>query len=69
MRVVREIYDSNAYQFVGGEIVKSGRGVAEFNPRASSIFSRATLLEWKRKADALNREGDGDQVAFVLEPT
>jgi len=35
------------------------------NP-AGGLFSRRELADWSRRADELNRQGQGDQAAFLL---
>jgi SAM-dependent methyltransferase len=68
---VREVvFDSTDFQFWGSEQyrrdipLRSERSHAE-NP-SRSIFSRAQILAFRRRATAANRAGLGDQAAFYL---
>lgn len=62
--------DSDAFQFWGSEQYRRGiplrdaRSHAE-NP-AGGLFSPAQIADWARRAVELNRQGQGDQAAFLL---
>ncbi len=62
--------DSDAFQFWGSEQYRRGIPLRDarshaVNP-AGGLFSRRELADWSRRADELNRQGQGDQAAFLL---
>jgi SAM-dependent methyltransferase len=63
-------YDSNEHQFWMSEQYR--QDVPMFDPRShfvdpdASMFEHGQIVEWKRQADELNRQGAGDQAAFYL---
>lgn len=62
--------DSTDFQFWGSEQYR--RGIPLQDPRSHAVdprasgFRRAELRDFRRRAAALNRKGDGDQACFVL---
>jgi SAM-dependent methyltransferase len=70
-RVASLQYDSSALQFWSAEQFR--RGISLWSPQsvargATHLFSAKQLAELERRAEELNRTGDGDQGAFLLEP-
>jgi len=68
--VVKVRWDSNASQFWGSEqylrdIPHHGEQSYKEN-RANSIFDAKQIRDWERKAQDLNRRGEGDQACFYL---
>jgi 2-polyprenyl-3-methyl-5-hydroxy-6-metoxy-1,4-benzoquinol methylase len=68
---VREVvYDSYELQFWGSE--QAAKGIPLDSPRsharsrARSVFSRSEIRAFRRRSEELNREGRGDQAAFLL---
>ncbi len=70
LEVVSSYDDASEFQFWGSEQVR--RGVVLMDPTShfrdakASSFSRSELAGWRKRADELNREGDGDQVVTYL---
>lgn len=70
LRLERVVYDSSAFQFWGS--LQYRRHIPLKDPRSyavspkSSIFKRSDLIEFERKAQRLNEEGQGDQACFYL---
>lgn len=69
--VVRQaIDDSTGFQFWASEQAQVGTALvspsSHFVDPRSSRFSRTQIRAWDREANALNRAGRGDQVAWVL---
>ena len=64
--------DSTAFQYWGSGQVR--RGVALDDPTSHMVderrspFSRGQIRQWARAAERLNRQGRGDQAAWVLRP-
>jgi SAM-dependent methyltransferase len=79
MRIVAEhagfvvkkiVYDSRSVQFWGSEQIRKGIGLMVEashgqNP-SKSIFTKKQIRAFKKKAEALNHAGDGDQACFYL---
>lgn len=68
--VVDVAFDSDAFQFWGSEQYRLGIPLRDarshaVNP-AGGLFSPAALAGWARRAAELNRQGQGDQAAFLL---
>ena len=65
--------DSTGFQFWGSE--QSLRGIPLMDGRSVMVkpraapFSRVQLQAWEKQAAVLNREGRGDQAAWVIAPT
>jgi SAM-dependent methyltransferase len=57
------IYDSTEFQFVGSEMYREGRPLAN-SPRG--LFSRSELRHFRKRADRLNLEERGDSAAFLF---
>ena len=70
LRVERMDDDSGSFQFWGSEQYR--RGIALADPRghgkAHRLFDKADMKALSRRAEALNREGEGDQLCLVLAP-
>lgn len=70
LRVERMDDDSGSFQFWGSEQYR--RGIALTDPRghgkAHHLFDKADMKAFTRRAEALNRTGEGDQVSLVLAP-
>ncbi|MCL5282300.1 MAG: class I SAM-dependent methyltransferase [Planctomycetes bacterium] len=70
LHLAHTIYDSTAFQFWAAE--QKHRGIPLMSERSyfvnhrRSIFSRADIRTFKRKARQLNSEGRGDQAAFYF---
>ncbi len=64
------LYDSTSFQFWGSEQVRSDiplRDRRSFERgKATSLFSRAQIRAFERKAGELNESHDGDQACFYL---
>lgn len=64
------VFDSSSFQFLGSEQYR--RGIPLRSPRShvvdpsASIFSAQDLTGFRARAEALNRDGRGDQAAFYL---
>ena len=70
-RVVRVADDSDSAQFWASEQIRRRIPLASpqshyLNPRGSA-FSGRQAMGWERRARELNREGRGDQAAWVIE--
>ena len=68
--VVDVAFDSDAFQFWGSEQYRRGIALRDershaVNP-AGGLFGAAELADWSRRAVELNRQGQGDQAAFLL---
>jgi SAM-dependent methyltransferase len=65
--------DSTGFQFWGSE--QNLRGIPLMDARSVMVkprdapFSKAQLRGWEKQAVSLNREGRGDQAAWVIAPT
>jgi SAM-dependent methyltransferase len=57
-------YDSDAFQFFGSELVRSGEA---FVGRPTERFSAQQMAAWATEAERLNRTRDGDQACFILQ--
>lgn len=55
-------YDSTELQFVGSELYRRDIPLCE----AAGEFSRREIVEFRKRADELNRTGRGDSAAFYL---
>jgi SAM-dependent methyltransferase len=70
LSVARVFFDSYALQFWGSEQCK--RDIALRDPssyadnKETDIFTTAEINDFERRADDLNRRGDGDSAGFVL---
>lgn len=63
--IERVVCDSTRLQFVGSELYR--RGIPLRTPRAvQDLFSARELLDFDRRAAALNQAGRGDQAVFYL---
>jgi len=67
LRLTEVIDDSTDFQFEGSELYLRDIPLRGETPR-SNIFSKTDLREFKRKANELNRIGDGDSAAFYFQP-
>lgn len=70
LKIERVYYDSSSDQFLGSEQYKLDIPLLADNSyvksRKKSIFSRAQIRHYKRKAKQLNKLGLGDQAGFIL---
>jgi 2-polyprenyl-3-methyl-5-hydroxy-6-metoxy-1,4-benzoquinol methylase len=57
-------FDSTRFQFTGSE--RYLRDIALTEKEEEDVFSSQELGEYQRKAEALNREGKGDQACFIF---
>lgn len=68
--VVDVACDSDAFQFWGSEQYRRGIPLRDARSHAvhpaGGLFSPAELADWARRAAELNRQGQGDQAAFLL---
>jgi hypothetical protein len=55
-------YDSTEFQFIGSELYRQDRTLAEL----PTAFPAARRRRFRRMAAALNRQGRGDQAAFYF---
>lgn len=68
--VVDVVYDSGALQFWASELIR--RGMLWVEPTGTGVrsgqhhFSRSEMRTFKRRAQDLNRQGDGDAACFYL---
>ncbi len=64
--------DSSSFQFWGSEQARQGLALmspdSHFVASRRSPFTRAQLRGWDRESVELNRQGRGDQAAWVLQP-
>ena len=64
------VYDSDDFQFWGSEQYASGIPLKSERSHSTnpsrSIFSRAEIRTFRKKADELNRESRGDVASFYL---
>lgn len=71
LKISRVEYDSSAFQFWGSE--QYARDIPLVDARSyqtdksASVFRAEQINEFSNEAERLNREGRGDQAAFVLE--
>ena len=70
LRVDKTIDDSIAFQFIGSEAFRRDMTLTDpkFNQKILKIFGPKQVWDWEKRADRLNRQGRGDQAAFVLRP-
>jgi SAM-dependent methyltransferase len=70
LEVASVIYNSTDFQFWGSEQYKRGIPLMTEESYAvapsKSIFSKDELRGFRKKAEALNKKGDGDQACFYL---
>ena len=71
-RIERVVYDSTSFQFWGSEQYRLGIPLMDarshhVDPKRSP-FGKAQIAEWERRAEELNRRGEGDTAAFYLVP-
>jgi SAM-dependent methyltransferase len=66
--IERIIYDSTEFQFVGSEKYRKDIPLYsdKSNRKNSSLFSKAEISRFRKKAQELNGRGLGDQAAFYL---
>jgi SAM-dependent methyltransferase len=70
MAVTRVFFDSGPFQFWGSELYR--KDIPLRDPRSPyedprpTLFSRAEMRRFHRRAQRLNREGRGDSAGFVL---
>jgi len=69
-RVEEIVYDSDAFQFWGSEQYRQGIALGAPNSLANglrgSIFTKEQIAAYQSAAEALNRQGKGDQACFYL---
>lgn len=70
LQVVDVVDDSSAFQFWGSEQVRAGTPLmaptSHMIDAKASAFTAAQIRAWDREANALNRQGRGDQAVWVL---
>ena len=71
LTIVKTIYDSTAFQFWGSEQYRRGMPLVDERSLAKhvidgSLFSRADVEGYVRRAAELNAEGRGDQALFFM---
>lgn len=59
---IRKRDDSTPFQFAGSEAIR------ESGLMGGRTFGRAQLRQWSDRAQALNRQHDGDQISWLLAP-
>ncbi|MGY3411056.1 2-polyprenyl-3-methyl-5-hydroxy-6-metoxy-1,4-benzoquinol methylase [Bradyrhizobium sp. GM5.1] len=64
LRVRQSIDDSTAFQFWGSEMYRNSKPLASSGP--NDVFGRRELRGFAKRAERLNIEREGDQVAFLL---
>jgi uncharacterized HAD superfamily protein len=68
--IERIVYDSTAFQFWGSEQYE--KGISLHDPQSyavnkkTNLYTSTEMEEWKKKADELNKNGEGDQACFYL---
>jgi SAM-dependent methyltransferase len=71
LRVAEVEYNSTEFQFWGSEQYRAGIPLTDKRSyrrsRAGSMFTDAQIATFKRRADELNKAGDGDTASFYLE--
>lgn len=71
LKVVKVVNDSMAFQFWGSEQYRRGIPLmapeSYRNRKVGGLFGPAQIGEFTRRANALNRAGEGDQAAFYLQ--
>jgi len=72
LNINKTIFDSNEFQFWGSEQYKrniylESEKSYKNNPK-KSIFNEKDIKEFKIKSRELNKESQGDQAIFILEP-
>jgi SAM-dependent methyltransferase len=68
MRVTRVLYDSADMQFWGSEAYRRNESLMKAQANFWQHHSRRDRNRMLRRADELNRKGEGDQAAFFLAP-
>jgi SAM-dependent methyltransferase len=68
--VTRVIFDSTAFQFWGSEQYKQDMPLYDSRSYAvnkkTGLFTRSQIKDWQKKAEELNKKGQGDQACFYL---
>jgi hypothetical protein len=65
-RVKELVYDSNEFQFVASEMYANGLPLHGPEGPNGSQLTESQIAEFRRRAEDLNRRGDGDQFVCVL---
>lgn len=67
LRVEQTIDDSSSFQFLGSEKYQRDIALTQFDGfKVFKLFGPQRIWAWERRAERLNRQGRGDQTAFVL---
>ena len=59
--------DSTSGQFIGSEAYR--RDVPVTDPKIARMFGPKRIWQWEKRTERLNRQGCGDQTAFLLRAT
>lgn len=68
LQVTRVVYDSWELQFWGSELYQKSIPLQTGEKELLQHFSSVQLLDFRRRADELNSQGQGDQAIFFLAP-
>ncbi len=67
MRVVKVIYDSNSFQFIGSEMYQKGiAGTERRKLKNCLLYAGKSVLKYSKMAEIMNEEKRGDQAVFIL---
>jgi hypothetical protein len=64
--VAETVYDSTDFLFWGSELYRRNVPLEDARNRLSHYFSKDSMKEFRRRALALNSQGQGDQAIFFL---
>lgn len=62
-KIYKTIYDANDYQFIFSE-----QYIQNKNIKAPILFNKKQIKKWRKQADQLNKNEQGDQACFILIP-
>ena len=62
-KIHKIIYDANDYQFIFSEQYMQNKNI-----KAPILFTKNQIKQWRKQADQLNKNEQGDQACFILIP-
>ena len=62
-KIHKIIYDANDYQFIFSEQYMQNKNI-----KAPILFTKNQIKQWRKQADRLNKNEQGDQACFILIP-
>ena len=62
-KIHKIIYDANEYQFIFSEQYMQNKNI-----KAPILFTKNQIKQWRKQADQLNKNEQGDQACFILIP-